>query len=96
MKTEYQQEIIHKIRQLRQDHNCSQYAIASLLGISPGQIGNIESFRTGHKYTLKHIKVICDEFNYPIDRIFISEEDYNSDTDIISLLITKIINYEES
>ncbi len=96
MKTEYQQEIIHKLRQLRQEHNTSQSAIATLLGISPGQDGNIESFRTGHKYTLKHIKAICDEFKYPVDRIFISDDDYSGDTDIISLLITNIIHYEES
>lgn len=94
-KSIYQNEIINKIRRLREDHHYSQDNIATLLGLSNGHIGNIESLKKPHKYTLNQIFKICQEFNYPIEQIFLEEEDYKVNIDIISNLITKIIQYEQ-
>jgi transcriptional regulator with XRE-family HTH domain len=94
-KSEYQNFIINKIRRLREERQYSQEKIATLLGLSNGHIGNIESTRKEHKYTLKHIFKICQEFNYPIEQIFLEEEDYLTSVDIVSNIIMKIIMYEE-
>lgn len=95
MKSKYQNHIIHNIRLLREEHGYSQSKIAKLLGISNGQVGNIESYKTSHKYTLSQIKQICTELNVPIEQIFLEEEDFRKNTDIINLLIDKIIQYEQ-
>lgn len=95
MKSEYQNYIVNKIRRLREERKYSQENIASLLGLCNGHIGNIESTKTKHKYTLNHIFKICQEFNYPIEQIFLDEEDYKTNIDIVSNIIQKIIQYEE-
>lgn len=95
MKTEYQNHIINRIRQLREERGYTQGKTASLIGISNGQIGNIESPRTPHKYTLSHIRCICKEFGYPIDHLFIEDADLYRQTDFINILIDKIIKYEQ-
>ena len=95
MKSEYQNYIINKIRRLREEHQYSQEKIAILLGLSNGHIGNIESPKKIHKYTLNQIFKICLEFNYPIEQIFLEEEDYKANIDIISNVIKKIILYAE-
>lgn len=95
MKSEYQNYIIHRIRQLREEHGYTQGKIATVIGISNGQMGNIESPRTPHKYTLAHIQQICKEFNFPIEQIFLEDEDFSTNKDTISLLIDKIVAYEQ-
>lgn len=95
MKTEYQNFIILRLRKLREDNGWSQKDIAQLLGISDGQMGNIESTKYPNKYTLSHIYKICKNFKIPIDQIFIEDEDYSSGKDIIDLLISNIIKYAE-
>ena len=95
MKTEYQNYIINKVRKLREEHQYSQEDIAILLGISNGHIGNIESVKSTHKYTLNQILKICKEFNFPIEHIFLDDEDYNVSVDIISNVVEKIVLYEE-
>ncbi len=95
MKSEYQNYIIHRIRQLREEHGYTQSKVAGVIGISNGQMGNIESFKTPHKYTLAHIQQICKEFRYPIEQLFLEDEDFAKDNDIISLLIEKIVRYEQ-
>jgi len=94
MKTEYQNEIIDKVRKLRREKGYSQVEIAALLGISDGQMGNIESPRTSYKYTLEHLYRLCREFHYPIDNLFLEDEDYEKADDIVNLLIGKIVRYE--
>lgn len=94
-KSEYQNYIINKIRRLREERQYSQENIGTLLGLSNGHIGNIESPKKEHKYTLNHIFKICQEFNFPIEQIFLEEEDYKANIDIISNIIKKIIQYEE-
>lgn len=95
MKSEYQNYVINKIRKLREEHHYSQENIAFLLGLSNGHVGNIESLKTNHKYTLGQILKICNEFNYPIEQIFLEDEDYTKNIDIVSSIIQKIIIYEE-
>ena len=93
MKTEYQNYIILKIRKLREERNLSQKDVARMLGISPGQLGNIESPKAANKYTLNQIYTICHSFNVSIEQIFIEDEDFSKGIDIINLLILNIINY---
>lgn len=93
MKSEYQIEIISKLIRLREANGYSQEKIGILLGLSSGQIGNIESPKYPHKYTLEHIYKICNEFNTHIEHIFIEDSDYETNIDIINLLISKIIQY---
>ncbi|MBO8439747.1 MAG: helix-turn-helix domain-containing protein [bacterium] len=94
MKSEYQNRIIHRIRQLREEHGYTQGNIASIIGISNGQMGNIESPKTSHKYTLAHIQQICKEFKYPIELIFLDKTDFSENNNIIDLLIDNIVKYE--
>lgn len=83
-----------KIRKLRLERNISQMALSDILDVSDGQIGNIESSRFQHKYTLKQIYTFCTFINYPFEKVFLSDEELASKNSI-ALLIKKIIQYEE-
>lgn len=93
MKSDYQNYIIHRIRTLREERGYTQGKIANVIGISNGQMGNIESPKTAHKYTIAQIQQICKEFNVPIEQLFLEDEDFAKGVDIISLLIDKIVKY---
>ena len=95
MKTPFQLNIIYKIRRLREENNISQHEIALMLELSPGDNGNIESTKYHQKYRLDQIDIICKHFNVSIEKLFLSDEDFSSDKDIISLLISKIVEYEK-
>lgn len=95
MKNEYQNFVINRIRQLREERGYTQNKIADILGISDGQMGNIESPKTAHKYTLAHIRQICKAFNVPIEQIFLEDKELKRDRDTIDLLIEKIVKYEQ-
>jgi len=95
VKTEYQNFIIMKLRKLREEFGYSQKDIAMILGISPGQLGNIESSKAANKYTLSQIYTLCTFFRTPIEQLFIEDEDFYLGIDIINLLISKIIKYGE-
>lgn len=95
MKSEYQNYIIHRIRLLREERGYTQGKIANVIGVSYGQMGNIESPKTAHKYTIAQIQQLCKEFNIPIEHIFLEDEDFAKDIDIISMLIDKIVKYEQ-
>ena len=71
MKTAFQYEVISRIKKLREEKNYTQASIAKLLEISPGQLGNIESIKQEHKFTLAQILKICDELNISIESIFV-------------------------
>lgn len=94
-KTPFQRDIISQIRRMREESNVSQADFALMLGISPGAVGNIESTKYPHKYTLAQIYNICRYFKIGVDKLFLTDEDYSSDRDIIDLLINKIIDYEQ-
>lgn len=95
MKSEYQNNIIAKIRKLRVEHKYSQKEMAEVLGVSNGHIGNIESPKREHKYTLCQIGKICEELGCTIEQIFLEDTDYHDGQDILKSVIDKIIKYEE-
>jgi transcriptional regulator with XRE-family HTH domain len=74
---------------MRAERGFSQADVARALGISPGQLGNIESPRRNHKYTLKQIYTLSKLFNVELADIFnVSDADINS-------IIEKIIKYQD-
>ena len=95
MKSEYQNSIIDKIRALRMKLNYSQLDVSSLLDVSPGQIGNIETPSRPHKYTLTQLSIICDEFKVPIESLFLDDCGAMSTHEVVQRLINCIIEYEK-
>ncbi len=95
-KSEYQLEIIFKIKQEREARGLGQKNIADILGISEGHIGNIESYKYPHKYTLKQLDKLCKYFKMPTEQLFIPDDLYmQNDVNITSLLVEKIVAYED-
>lgn len=88
-----EENIILKIRNLRMEHGLSQQGLSNVLGVSEGQIGNIESPRFQHKYTLKQIYKFCKFIEYPFERIFLTDDEMSSGNKT-NLLIERIIEYE--
>lgn len=91
--SDYQESIIQKIKLLRNERKISQLGLSCILGISGGQVGNIENPRFQHKYTLKQIYSFCEHINYPFERIFLTTEE-TLKPDKNEILIKKIIEYE--
>ena len=93
MKTDFQLRVINIIRELRQGQNAY---VAELLDLrSSGLVGNIESPRFPHKYTLKQLSVLCEAFQYPFENLFLDEkETLLPYKERIKLLINKIIDYD--
>lgn len=91
IKTEYQNEVINRIRQLRIDNETSQIMLATVIEVSNGQIGNIESPKFQHKYTLKQLYLIARHFNVSVDYLLTgSKQVLDSDS-----LIKALIRYDE-
>ena len=92
---DYQDKIIQTIKKIRLEKNISQSKLSELLGISRGQIGNIENPNYPHKYTLKQIVTICRHLDYPIEKIFIPEMEIAHDCSVaINALMESVIRYE--
>ena len=92
---EYQDRVIQTIKRIRLEKNISQAKLSELLGISRGQIGNIENPNYTHKYTLKQIVTICKHLDYPIEKIFIPEKAISHDCSIaINALMESVVRYE--
>lgn len=70
-KTENQIKIINRVKELRQEKGVSQQQLATLLGVTNGQIGNIESLKYPHKYTLQQLRLIAQHFEIPTDTFFL-------------------------
>ena len=92
MKTEYQFEVISRLKKLREDKNITQASLAKLLEISPGQLGNIESIKQEHKFTLAQILKICDLLEIDIVDIFLPEREKDVEPRI---LLEAIVAYQE-
>lgn len=92
MKTHFQYEVISRLKKAREDKNFTQASVAKHLGISPGQLGNIESYKQCHKFTLAQIMKICDLLEIDIVDIFLPErgEGVNS-----KKVIEEIVKYQE-
>ena len=91
MKTQYQYEVISKLKKYREEKNYTQASIAKLLGISPGQLGNIESFKQDHKFTLAQILKICDTLEIDIESIFLPDKENVKTREVIEA----IVKYQE-
>lgn len=89
MKTAFQCNIIAKLKARREELGFSQASIASYLGISPGQLGNIESYKRPHKYTLRQLALLCKKLDIDIEELFQGNKDMNS-------FIEQVIRYEEN
>lgn len=90
-KTDYQMRVINRIKSMRYDLKISQVKIAEWLNLSNGQVGNIESVKFPHKYTIKQLKCICDHFNIKIEDVLLDNEENKT----IENVINKLIEYEE-
>lgn len=86
-KTDFQNEVINRIRQLRIDHELSQIGLANVIDVSNGQIGNIESPKFRHKYTLKQLDVIARYFNVPFEFLLTGSCDRLETNDLIKALV---------
>ena len=93
MKTEFQYEVISRLKKAREDKNFTQASIAKHLGISPGQLGNIESYKQSHKFTLAQIMKICELLEIDILDILIPEREENIDPRVV---IEVIVKYQEN
>lgn len=95
MKSEYQNTIVNKIRQLRLSKDMSQIQVATVLGVSPGQLGNIETPSRPHKYTLAQLSILCDELGVSIVDLFLEDRNGLTQEEMIKRLINCIIEYEK-
>ena len=95
MKTDYQNAVVDKIRQLRMQNDYSQQDISAILDISNGQVGNIETPTKSHKYTLAQIAALCDEFNIKITDLFLEDIEGLNSEEVLRRLINSIIEYEK-
>lgn len=95
MKTEYQQKVINKIKAIRESKGITQLAMAKLLDISPGQMGNIDSYKQPHKYTIKQIMAICDALDVDIEDVLFPDENKRKNYSIKDV-VNAIIRYQET
>jgi len=92
---DYQDKVVQTIKKIRLQKNISQAKLSEILGISRGQIGNIENPNYTHKYTLKQIVTICKYLDYPIERIFIPDIKIAPEcSNAINALMESVIQYE--
>jgi putative transcriptional regulator len=87
-KTKYQLEVVNRVRSLRTERNISQIKIASILDVSSGYIGNVESPKFQHKYTLKQLLALSSFFNVSLDYLLTGEFETLATDEIINLLVT--------
>lgn len=62
-KSEIEQYVIDKIKEIRIDKGFSQEDIASILDTSRGFIGQVESPHYAAKYNLNHLNILALEFS---------------------------------
>lgn len=95
MKSDYQQQVINRVRVLRESKGVTQLALAAMLGISPGQMGNIDSCKQPHKYTIKQIMTICDTLGVGIEYVLFPD-DQRAKSYSVRDVVYAIIRYQES
>ena len=94
-KTGYQENVINKIKKLRLEKNISQNHISEILQISPGLVGNIESYKYPHKYTIKQLYLLAVYFNCKIEVFFFDEFELKGNNIDINQFAKKIIEYDD-
>jgi putative transcriptional regulator len=87
IKTAVQNDVVNRIRQLRINHDISQIGLANIIEVSNGQIGNIESPKFPHKYTLKHLYTIACYFHVPLEYLLTGNTQKLDSDQIIKALI---------
>ena len=95
MKTDYQQQVINRIKMIRESKGSSQLTFSKLLDISHGQMVNIDSCKQPHKYTLKHILTICDFLEITVEEVFFIPKKTDS-TFSTREVINAIIKYQDN
>jgi len=90
-KSDFQLEIINRVKSLRLKAGVGQAKLAGILNVVTGQIGNIESPKFKHKYTLKQLYTISNYFGVSFDYILTGENKSLTTNELINLLI----NYDE-
>lgn len=55
--------ILH-IKSLRESHNLSQVMLSHRMGLSSGFIGKVELLTAPDKYSIRHLKLLADVFNF--------------------------------
>lgn len=95
MKTDFQNHIIKKIKKLREEQGLNQVDISKLLVISPGQMGNIESLKQPHKYTLKQIYTICRKLSVNILDLFVDDKEQDKSL-VLEQFVKAIIKYQDN
>ena len=96
MKSDYQQQVISRIRVLRERKGVTQLSLANMLGISPGQMGNIDSCKQPHKYTIKQIMTICDMLGIGIEDVLFPDDQCTKKTYSVKDVVNAIIRYQDS
>jgi len=82
--------ILNRIKQFRVEKGYTQMQLAKILNVSNGQIGNMESYSQPQKYTLGHIKTICDKFGGSVSELFTQKKNCSCDE-----LVEAILEYEK-
>lgn len=92
---DFQDVIIQRIKKLRENEGITQAKLSEILGISRGQLSNIENPNYPHKYTIRQIEKLCDTVKYPIEKIFIPEIEITPECSrVIKEMIESVIRYE--
>lgn len=92
--SDIQLRVIQTIKKLRCERGISQLALSNIIGVSNGQVGNIEIPKFSHKYTLKQLYDFCTFVQYPLEKLFLTDEELKSN-DVVKLLINKIVEYDK-
>ena len=91
---DYQDIIIQRIKKLREANGISQAKLSEILGISRGQVSNIENPHYSHKYTIKQIDALCKAFDYPVEKVFLPDMEVSPESSrLIDEFIKCIIIY---
>lgn len=92
-KTDYQIEVINRVKTLRMKNEMSQQQLADMLGITNGSVGNIESLHYSNKYTLRQLTTIARHFNVPVESFFMA---IHEESITLPQCIDRICDYMES
>ena len=70
IKTEIEQYVIDRVKEIRTSKNISQAKLAHLMDISTGFVGNVENPKHIAKWNLNHLNRISTELDVPFKDFF--------------------------
>lgn len=88
LKSAYQIEVINRVKSLRVANGISQIMIAGIIDVSNGYVGNVESTKFRHRYTLKQLWIIANHFGVSLDYLLTGKNETLSTEQIINYLIS--------